>query len=169
MTQRPTDLLREEHMAVKQKLDALERIILGPDGKAETSAELRELASFFQTDFWVHFAKEEEALFPQMEKFTPRQAGPLGVMLAEHEDLRRTNAEMQKNFAIYLEDSGNATARVLMNRLGSHFIGVLRDHIYKEDNILFGMAEMHLKSGDMESVSRVFQEIESRQGVTKGA
>lgn len=68
--QRPTDELREEHAHVLKKLDALERIVTHPDKRPETTAELRTLATFFQTEFWVHFTKEEEALFPEMGKYT---------------------------------------------------------------------------------------------------
>ena len=65
---KPTELLKEEHENVLQKLDALEVVIGHLDRKEEVFPRLKELASFFQTDFWVHFVKEEEALFPELER-----------------------------------------------------------------------------------------------------
>ena len=68
---KPTEILKEEHEQVLQKLGALEEVISHLDKKETVSAKLEELASFFKTDFWVHFTKEEEALFPEIERFIP--------------------------------------------------------------------------------------------------
>ena len=159
---KPTDILREEHENVLQKLDALEEIISHLDIKEEISTKLRELASFFNTDFWVHFAKEEEALFPEIEKFIPRESGPLGVMLMEHEELRNTNTELQPAIDVYLRDADNSEANGTIQRHGTHFIGLLRDHINKENNILFTMADMHLDQTQIDTVIKLFSDIEKR-------
>jgi hemerythrin-like domain-containing protein len=149
---------------VLQKLDALEEVISHLDKKEEISAKLRELASFFNTDFWVHFAKEEEALFPEIERFIPRESGPLGVMLMEHEELRNTNTELQPAIDVYLRDADNSEANGTIQRHGTHFIGLLRDHINKENNILFMMADMHLDQTQIDKVIRLFAEIEKAEG-----
>lgn len=159
-TKKPTELLKDEHKAVLQKLTALEKVLGSLDKKEAISAELGELTSFFKTDFWVHFTKEEEALFPEIETFMPRNAGPLGIMLMEHEDLRKTNAEIQRAAGEYLGGvTGEATKRVLRER-GTHFVGLLRGHISKEDNILFGIADMHLDRRQMDKVAKLFHEID---------
>ena len=93
--EKPTEILKEEHQDVLQKLDVLEEVIGHLDRKEEISLKLKELASFFKTGFWVHFSKEEEALFPEVERFIPREGGPTGMMFIEHEDLRNTNKEFQ--------------------------------------------------------------------------
>ncbi|MCC6016779.1 MAG: hypothetical protein LM582_07040 [Desulfurococcaceae archaeon] len=43
------------------------------------------------------------------------------------------------------------------------YISLLRDHIYKEDNILFKMALMVLTRNDDEELLRKFKEIENRE------
>jgi hemerythrin-like domain-containing protein len=158
---KPTEILKEEHENVLQKLDALGEIIGHLDKKVEFSAKLEELASFFKTDFWVHFSKEEVALFPEMEEFIPRDGGPLGVMLSEHEDLRNTNTEFQQAVDLYLKDSDNSEAKGMIQRHGAHFIGTLREHIDKENNILFMMADMHLDETQIDKVIELFGKIES--------
>jgi len=157
---KPTEILKEEHENVLQKLGAVEEVISHLDKKEVISAKLEELASFFKTDFWVHFTKEEEALFPEIERFIPREGGPTGMMLIEHEDLRKTNTEFQPAIDEYLRDSGNLEARGMIQEYGSHFIGVLRDHIDKENNILFMMADMHLDQTQIDKVIKLFYEIE---------
>lgn len=91
MTVKPTDILKEEHKSALQKLDALEDLIGNLNQKERISVELKELTSFFDTDFWMHFDKEEKALFPEFDNFMPRGSGPLAVMIEEHEVLRKTH------------------------------------------------------------------------------
>lgn len=159
---KPTDILREEHENVLQKLDDFERIISHLDEKAAISEELRELASFFNTDFWMHFAKEEEALFPVIESFIPRQGGPTGVMLNEHQDLRATNDRIQEAVDKYLKAPEFLEAKANIKEHVSHFIGLLREHIHKEDQILFRMADMHVDGTQGEKIIQLFDEIEAR-------
>jgi hemerythrin-like domain-containing protein len=161
---KPTEILKEEHENVLQKLDSLEEVISHLDKKETISDKLKELASFFKTDFWIHFAKEEEALFPEIEKFIPRDGGPTGMMLIEHEDLRNTNTEIQQAIDKYLRDADNLETKGMIQRHGTHFIGLLRDHINKEDNILFMMADMHLDQAQMDKVVKLFHEIEKAEG-----
>ncbi len=157
---KPTELLKEEHENVLQKLDALEVVIGHLDRKEEVFPRLKELASFFQTDFWVHFVKEEEALFPELERFIPGEGGPLGVMLMEHEELRDMNAAMQGVISDYMSDALHLEVAEMTRKHGSHFIRLLRDHIDKENSILFAIADMHLDQTQVEKVTRLFTEIE---------
>jgi len=159
-TKKPTQLLSDEHKAVLQKLTALEKVFGNLDKKEAVAAELKELTTFFKAEFWVHFTKEEEALFPEIETFLPRDAGPLGVMLMEHEDLRKTNDIIQKATAEYLGGTPGAATKQTLREQGTHFIQVLRDHINKEDNILFMMANMHLNQQQMDKVAKLFLDIE---------
>ena len=118
------------------------------------------MATFFDVEFWVHFTKEEEALFSEIEKFMPRESGPLGVMLEEHEELRSVNDIAQKAISDYLGNSGNPEAKGLIEKKGHHFIGLLRDHIYKEDNMLFEMADMHFDQTQINDVIARSHQIE---------
>ncbi len=161
---KPTEILKEEHENVLQKLDSLEEVISHLDKKETISDKLKELASFFKTDFWIHFAKEEEALFPEIEKFIPRDGGPTGMMLIEHEDLRNTNTEIQQAIGVYLRDSDDLETKGMIQRYGTHFIELLRDHIDKENNILFMMADMHLDQRQMDNVIKLFDELERARG-----
>ncbi len=161
---KPTEILKEEHQHVLQKLDALAEVISHLDKKEAISPKLKELASFFETDFWVHFTKEEEALFPEIERFIPREGGPTGMMLIEHEDLRNTNTEIQAAIEVYFRDADDLEAKGIIQEHGTHFIGLLRNHIDKEDNILFMMADMHLDQTQIDKVVGLFHEIEKSEG-----
>ena len=165
---KPTELLKEEHQGVLEKLDALESVINNLEQKEKVSSRLKELASFFDTDFWVHFDKEEKALFPEFDNFMPRGAGPLAVMIDEHEVLRKTNEVMQQAITSYLNHDDGVETRQAINQNGRHFIEFLRNHIFKEDNILFSMAEMHLDQRQNEKVVKLFAEIEKAAKSDRG-
>ncbi len=152
----PTEILKAEHQAVLGKLDALEGAVNDLEHREKVSASLRELTAFFDTEFWVHFDKEEQALFPEFDSFMPRGAGPLAAMIEEHEVLRKTNAVMQPAVASYLDHDDSAETRQTIIQNGMHFIEFLRAHIAKEDSLLFSMAEMHLNPGQNEKVVKLF-------------
>ncbi len=167
-SKKPTELLADEHKAVLQKLTTMERVLGNLDKKEQITAELTELTSFFKTDFWVHFTKEEEALFPEMETFISRNEGPIGVMLEEHEDLRKTNETIQQVASDYLAGTASEEAKRTLREQGTHFIGVLRGHIDKEDNVLFSMAEAHLNPGQMDKIAGLFHKIDEAEGKVGG-
>ena len=88
---KPTEILSGEHRIIEQVLDCLEKIAqnCATGGRLDkTSAE--QALDFFR-DFAdrCHHGKEETHLFRAMEaKGFPRQGGPTGVMLHEHEQGR---------------------------------------------------------------------------------
>ena len=164
VTSPPTDLLRVDHQDVLKKLDDLERVINSLDEPNAVLSDLKKLGAFFKTEIWTHFSKEEEALFPEIEQFVPREEGPTGQMFVEHEDLRETNGRFQKGVNRYLKDPGDEQAAALIRENGGHIVGLLREHIYKEDNILFMMADMHLDEAQKQRVLDLFGKIEA--GVT---
>src|SRR3972149_1431779 len=153
-TKKPTEMLKDEHQAVLKKLTALEGIIGRLDKRVDLP-ELKELAAFFESEFWGHFDKEEKALFPEFDSFMPHGAGPIAVMLQEHVVLRDTNDVMQEAIKRYLGGAGDAETKRIIKQNGSHFIDFLRQHINKEDGILFMMADMHLDQRQMEKVARL--------------
>jgi hemerythrin-like domain-containing protein len=156
----PTEILKEEHVAVLAKLAALEDILKNLDKREQVSAGLKELAAFFEVDFWVHFDKEERALFPEFDSFMPHGVGPLAAMLDEHELLRDTNTVVQEAVAKYLAGDDSAETVGTIRQDGMHFIEFLRGHITKEDGLLFRMAEMHLNQQQNEKVARLFSEMD---------
>ncbi len=93
-------------------------------------------------DAW-HHAKEEDLLFPALEEEgMPRDAGPIAVMLHEH-SLGRTYV---RQIADNLEAAtrGDDAARSVVVRFTLAYADLLSQHIQKENNILFDMADQIL-------------------------
>ena len=79
----PTDILRKEHEKVLEILDKLEEGMETKDRKS-----MAKDIAVLEKEFDKHsLNKEEKALFPELEKFIPRDGGPTGVMIMEHKEL----------------------------------------------------------------------------------
>lgn len=136
----PTDILRKEHDVVLSLLDDLEKSIGKKDSKLSDKTIIT-----LEREFEKHsLNKEEKILFPEIEKFIPRDGGPTGVMVSEHEDLTKSINEFKKN----RKDS-----------VGYHIISLLRDHINKENTMLFMIADMHLDEKQNKAILEKFNKI----------
>jgi hemerythrin-like domain-containing protein len=156
-----TEVLKEEHRVIEKVLDALERLA----NAAETSA----LAEWDKViDFARNFAdkchhlKEENLLFPALEeRGIPREGGPIGMMLAEHEEGRGYVRAMAAAVASAGKDS--VDNRQILRETAIAYIRLLRQHIQKEDEVLFQMADEVLSSEEQKTLLREFEEHELKE------
>ena len=108
----------------------------------------------------LHHKKEEDLLFPFFEqRGAGGGCGPVGVMLMEHEQGREFVKGMMDNIDLCEKGDQGAMNLVYQNMLG--YAGLLRDHIYKENNILFRMAENTFSEDDQNMLLDKFGKIES--------
>jgi len=147
----PFDILRKEHDKVLKILNSLEA-----DLNKKDINQSKNNINLLQKEFNKHsLNKEEKVLFPEIEKFMPRDGGPTGMMIIEHKDL----TESMGNFysAIKTKNIGK------LEEIGNHIINLLREHIDKENNMLFMMAEMHFDDKQKEIIIKKFKEIDQRE------
>ncbi len=159
-----TEVLKEEHQVILRVIASLER---GADllecGNAVRPGFFADVARFIRgfADS-CHHKKEEGVLFTAMEAHgMSSQAGPIAVMLAEHEQGRRYTRGLAEA-ARRLED-GDATARAEVIHNAHGYIELLRQHIAKEDNILFPMAEQVIPRAEHGSVLEGFEHVEHEE------
>ena len=144
----PLDVLRKEHDKVLKILDSLELNLNKKD-----IIQSKNNIDTLQKEFNKHsLNKEEKVLFPEIEKFMPREGGPTGMMIIEHKDL----TESIKMF------NGEKDINNLIET-GSHIISLLREHIDKENNMLFMMVEMHLDDKQKKIILKKFKEIDLKK------
>lgn len=99
-------------------------------------------------------------LFPELEaKGIPKEGGPIGVMLIEHEEGRELQRRMRESVS-NLADEANRQQFVTAAR---EYINMLRQHIWKEDNVLFKMAEQVLTETEDEQLVERFERHEREQ------
>ncbi|MCL4557513.1 MAG: hemerythrin domain-containing protein [Deltaproteobacteria bacterium] len=159
-----THMLMHEHRIIEKMLNVLSNYSRKLEQGGTVQPErLKACVDFIRTFAdTCHHAKEEGVLFAEMETHgMPRNGGPVGVMLAEHEMGRGYVKGMAKAIDDYEKGDAGAGKEFAKNARG--YIGLLSQHINKEDNILYPMAEDMLSDMDQELVGR-FEEIEKRLG-----
>lgn len=159
-----TDILMQEHRVIERVLVTLEAAAQ----KVEKGEPVRPGLFIEAADFVQGFAdgchhkKEEGVLFVSMNAHgVPVQGGPVGMMLMEHEQ-GRTFIQGMRQAAERLA-SGDQTAREAVCRNAYGYVNLLRLHIYKEDNVLFPMANQVIPQEQQEQVAEGFEHIEHEE------
>lgn len=156
-----TAVLKHEHDAILRMLDVAEELAhrLRRD-EAVAPEMLKELSEFFQLFAdRCHHAKEEQLFFPLLEqKGIPRAGGPIGVMLAEHEEGRALVRKMAESADAY--GHGERAAGSRWAEAARQYSDLLSQHILKENNVLFGMAERVLSPVEQHGLVESFERLE---------
>jgi hemerythrin-like domain-containing protein len=157
--------LMNEHRVIETVLGSLATFAKeGGLAGADARARVADYGRFFR-DFAdrVHHAKEEDRLFVVMtEHGFPGEAGPIGVMLAEHVAGRVHVAGLVEVGAGEGELSGPERARVALHV--EEYVPLLVAHIQKEDNILYPMAERAVPPARMRALAEEFSALERSVG-----
>lgn len=164
-----TNQLREEHQGVILALSILEEIAKRLKAKKDVDpAHLKQLLEFLQVFVdKCHHSKEENVLFPAMEKAgIPNEGGPIGMMLIEHNEGRGFIKGLAEAIKKYEGGDKKAPTAIIANIKG--YSNLLKSHIDKEDNILYQIAEMHLGKKEQAKLLKEFEKLEKEKiGVGK--
>jgi len=157
---RATQQLRDEHEGVKIMLSVLGQVCQQLEATGNLNTEHFEGILEFLKIFVdkCHHGKEEELLFPALVAVGVPEDGPIAVMLHEHEMGRNHVKAMSTAFAGYMTGSISSSKDVLENAHG--YISLLRDHIEKETNVIFVMADSLLSEQRQDELFEGFEKIE---------
>lgn len=159
-----TQILMDEHRVIERVLAALQVAAERLDRGEEMRPAFFINAALFIKNFadGCHHRKEEGVLFVAMnESGVPVQGGPIGAMLADHEQGRLFTREMKDAAEKWEKGDLSAKPVVVHNALG--YVALLRQHIHKEDAILFPMADRLIPPGRQEKVAAGFERIEHEE------
>ncbi len=163
MSESATAPLREDHRLIEKMLDALEGAARGMASGGEIPTKLLEDALEFSQTFVdrCHHGKEEVCLFPCLEKKgIPNEGGPIGVMLREHQ----LGREMATRVRVTMQgDVTKPEVRAELAQLCRDYVDHLRNHIFKEENILFNMGDDVMDRVDHESSVRCYERTEEER------
>ncbi len=156
-----TDNLVSEHDVILSVLDFCEKYsnkISQPDFKDYSLLE--QLVEFLRnfTDK-LHHEKEEKYLFTKMvERGMSLEQGPLHCMLSEHAQGRQYVGGIAN--ALDELKQGKAEAKAVLLQNLKNYISLLRDHIYKENNILYNMANNIFTEQDQTELISIFSKVD---------
>jgi hemerythrin-like domain-containing protein len=131
-----TECLNTEHGVFLMQLGVLERML---NEKAPTG-ELRAVTLAIAETVEKHRDAEEKILYPAILSEFGEGFPPIRVMEAEHKEIER-----------FIR--GVASGDGSVPELARGFIDVLRQHIAKEINVLFPMAEQRIAPADLERMA----------------
>jgi hemerythrin-like domain-containing protein len=155
------ELLMAEHRVIESVLDALERAAQALEGgKAVPAAFFIDAADFIRgyADE-AHHRKEEGVLFKVMARYGfPEDQEPVSMMLAEHDEARQLTRRLHEA-ALGLQ-AGDAAAGEVVARLALAYASLLREHIEKEDHILYEMAQHAIPPAELDAMAEEFAAIE---------
>jgi hemerythrin-like domain-containing protein len=128
--------LMDEHLQLLSQLARLEELARGPGGAASPPfAEMEAIARRLE-GAEPHHQREEQVLFPAL---TERGlAGPPRMMEHEHVELRARKHRVRELAA--QAAAGDPAAPASLRREALGLVAMLREHIHKEDEILYPMA-----------------------------
>jgi hemerythrin-like domain-containing protein len=141
-----TNFLIQEHKVILRALDVLDAMSASIE-RTET-CELADVDKILEFLRWFadahHQAKEETILFPALKLAAASQGRPVEHMILEHSQERSLVEEMEKDLRLAKFTEFVTCANVLSS--------TLRNHIYKEDRILFETADAILSAQDDDAV-----------------
>ncbi len=142
----PTGILREEHQLILKVLDVLQKVVENGEGGEWDIEAMEECVAFFRLFADAcHHGKEEDLLFPELQaRGMPKDEGPIAVMLFEHRQGRALVGQMAA--ALEGARAGQEAELATYDDAARAYIELLRGHIYKEDNVLFNMADFMIDS-----------------------
>src|SRR5262245_9796372 len=141
-----TDLLIQDHKTILRALDVLQhmaiRVQQGDDIEREDVETILRFLRVFADDH--HQVKEESALFPELRRTRCTQEPALRHMLFEH--------DQERSLVEALEDALRTKKDTEFVYFADRFVALIRNHIRKEDTILFEIVDRQLSPEQDEKV-----------------
>lgn len=145
------DIMIKEHEEILKFLTKLEELnieIQKMNKYDENAQEFNELIYTIDNIIQAenHHQREERVLFAELEKRSI--TGPTRIMRMEHEDLR-SRKHLIKNLASKVKEMDFNDFKEQLNSAAKYVVFNLRDHIFKENHILYPTAIDSIKEGEL--------------------
>ena len=152
-----TKNLENDHVHIIRLIDVMEHITRS--GKPDIN-HLESIVDIIRNYAdGTHHAKEENIFFPFLaERGFSTTQGPVGVMMHEHVLGRNFVKGIADNIMLYKNGNNAALIEIYRNMTG--YVELLRNHISKENNILFQMADRVLSESEHKLLLDKFEEAE---------
>ncbi len=157
----PINILMEEHRIMLQLSDDLRtrntkiQKVHDTHYVEEDIHQVEHIAQDF-ADSEKHFAREENVLFPLLEKHGITE--PPAVMWMEHSELKEQKKKLHE-LASNLEKIGFPAYKQQLNEVAQLLGNMLQSHFYKENNILFPTALTVVSAEEWLEARQEFDEI----------
>ncbi|XYG88855.1 hemerythrin domain-containing protein [Heyndrickxia coagulans] len=144
--------LKNEHGHLNERKRALYetagQIINGElENKREALDALRKGTESFSAQLKHHAEREENVLFTMMARYIGRENGPIAMMEYEHDEAEKYIEIFLNGTKIMDEDQAEVLASYIVQ-----MYELLTNHFFKEENVLFPMAENLLSAAEKDEL-----------------
>lgn len=152
-----TSNLEGDHVQILRLIEVMQKIAGTNTPKVEHLEQIVKVIREFADG--LHHTKEEHLLFPLMvQKGFSTQTGPVAAMLHDHTEGRNFVKAMTENITRYKQGEMEAMDSIKINMLG--YSNLLVNHIAKENNVLFRMADRAFSDAEQETLYAQFVHLE---------
>ncbi len=152
-------ILLKEHENILKVVNALEFKIEQLENKEIDTTFFKRAIDFIRNYAdKFHHAKEEDILFKEFNKYAEEECvhcNPTEQMLFEHDEGRKSVKMMESGL--------NEKNKNKLIEGAKKYIQLIREHIFKEDNILYPMTDDVLSNSTKEKMLKKFKEIENKR------
>ncbi len=154
--------LMTDHQTTEKVFDAVDRALAAPAGPSP--GLLQDALMYFEGYVdGCHNLKEEQHLFPLVERRgIPRHGGPLAVMLSEHEESRVVLPALADLIHRYARGERDTLGE--LRATFTSYASLLKDHFWKENDILYPLAQQVLSEADAGAVMAGIDATEAAAG-----
>ena len=132
------DVLKVQHKVILGQLDYLEKL---KDKKGMGACCLRQVVSSVVNMVDQHARLEETRLFPELEAYLGSQMSSIAVMEFEHREIKKILENIKRT---------NQLRETTLEAV--KLIVFLRDHIDKEERVLFPIADQNITQKRLEEL-----------------
>ena len=160
-----TEALEREHKVIQKVVAVMVQLVAQLELRHAVDANvLRDLLQFMRIfSDQCHHGKEESYFFPYLEsKGVPATGCPLSALKGEHAKSRQLMDHLNSAAAAYIADSEKG--RLTLIQVLQSLVALYPAHIWKEDYLLFPMADKILSDADLELLLRQFETAEKGLG-----
>ena len=150
----PIARFMQEHDATLLQLATMNRAtrMLAEHGwSEETFRRVTGSVRFLEEEIGTHNSREEEALFPVLEKYVE---GPTAMMRAEHRELRKELRKLLSSSKTVARGGHSRRNLKQLQQRSQVVVQLLVNHIHKENNILFPLVQKFLTKDALREVAR---------------
>jgi len=153
----PLTALRDEHSSVLSELYSIDRQLgwlesTGPEKSHRILLRLLSYSERFASDLSLHFQREENALYPLLEKRMGDNPEPVTVMKQEHPRLMKCLDTFTSEVSRMIKEHDAVRTWNLSSTL-QDLRSELSDHVSREERVLFWIAELRFSKSDRNKVS----------------
>ena len=162
----PTQVMEAEHRLIETVVKALGGVAAALEkGQPGGAAILPTAVEFFRVYAdKLHHGKEETVFFPMLVKRgVPPQGCPIGGLNHEHEKGRALVQALADQAPAYAQGKPGAKEALLETLRG--IVDLYQNHIWKEEAMVFPMADKVLTAADQAELSEKFGEVDRAVGL----